>query len=80
MDCPECHTWNPDDRLRCWRCNATLPAPEPPKKRRINRQTWIWIVFIVLFLLSILIRCAVIGIDAVDPGAEGVGWLWGSVL
>jgi hypothetical protein len=76
MDCPECKTWNPDDKLRCWRCNATLPMPEPPRKRHVNRQMWIWIGFIVILVLSTLIRCAI----SSGGGAEEVGWLLFSVM
>ena len=77
MNCPECSTWNPDDKLRCWRCNATLPTPEPPKKkRRINPQVWMWVGFVLLLVLSTLVRCALSsGIDS-----EGVGWLVSSIL
>ena len=76
MDCPECGTWNPDDRLRCWRCNASLAMPELPKKRRVNRQIWIWIAFIILLVLSTLIRCAI----ASGGGVDSVGCLFFSVL
>ncbi|MBN1581407.1 MAG: hypothetical protein JXA89_11960 [Anaerolineae bacterium] len=71
MDCPECGTWNPDDKLRCWRCNASLPMPEPhKKKRRVNAQIWIWIAFILLLALSTLVRCAIIS----GVGSDSVSW------
>ena len=31
-DCPNCGTWNPDDKLVCWRCQTELPKPQPKKK------------------------------------------------
>ena len=33
MECPNCHTWNPDDKRVCWRCQTELPKPVEKKKR-----------------------------------------------
>jgi hypothetical protein len=72
VDCPECGTWNPDDKLRCWRCGTTLPIPAPPRKTwRVNAQVWIWIAFIGLLVLSTLVRCAIAG----GIGSDSVGWM-----
>ncbi len=27
MDCPNCKTYNPEDRTVCWRCDKPLPRP-----------------------------------------------------
>ena len=55
MDCPNCGTWNPDDKTRCWRCNVELPTPVPKKpKRRISSNTWLWIGIVVFVLFMLL--------------------------
>ena len=75
MKCPECNTWNPDDKTRCWRCNALLPTPPEPKKRRqVSSQTWVWVVAILMFVLTALIQCGFFGGRG---GGEGTGYLWG---
>ena len=60
MECKKCGTWNPDDKIRCWRCNAELPKPpEPRKSKKINSQTWMWIMvaaFIILTMTGIWFR------------------------
>lgn len=62
MDCPNCGTWNPDDKIKCWRCNAELPTPEEKKpKRRINASTWLWIGIIVFVLFMLLQQCFLLG-------------------
>jgi hypothetical protein len=76
MDCPECGTWNPDDKLRCWRCDAVLPIPEPLKTRRVDRQRWVLIAFIVVFALSTLVRCAI----SIGSDVDSLGWLCSSLL
>ncbi len=58
MDCPNCNTWNPDDKIKCWRCNAELPKPMPQKpRRRVNVNTWLWIAILVFLLLMLLQQC-----------------------
>jgi predicted amidophosphoribosyltransferase len=55
MDCPNCGTWNPDDKTQCWRCQKELPKPAPPKKKRaINPMTWVWVFAAVMILVLIL--------------------------
>ena len=34
MDCPNCGTWNPEDKDVCWRCQTTMPRPVEKKKAR----------------------------------------------
>ena len=58
MDCPNCGTWNPEDKIKCWRCNAELPKPEKEKpRRRINTNTWLWIGIVIFVLFMVLQQC-----------------------
>jgi predicted nucleic acid-binding Zn ribbon protein len=57
MDCPNCGTWNPDDKIRCWRCNAELPKPVEKKPRRVKANTWLWIGIVVFALFLLLQQC-----------------------
>jgi hypothetical protein len=58
MDCPSCGTYNPDDKIHCWRCGVALPKPREPKKsRRLSAQTWFWVAAILLFAVSTLVQC-----------------------
>lgn len=51
-ECTNCKTWNPDDKMVCWRCQTPLPKPTPPKrKRRISYTTLVWVIA-ALFLMS----------------------------
>jgi hypothetical protein len=60
MDCPNCGTWNPDDKIRCWRCNVELPKPESPKKKKAAlNAAWLWVIVIAI-LLCTLAQCFVI--------------------
>ena len=62
MECPKCGTWNPDDKVRCWRCSAELPRPpEPRKSRKLSSQTWLWVVAILFSLLTLLAQCGFLG-------------------
>ncbi|MDY7040267.1 MAG: hypothetical protein SVX38_05335 [Chloroflexota bacterium] len=61
MDCPNCGTWNPDDKIRCWRCNFELPKPEPTnKKQAAFNTTWLWVIVIVVMLLCTLAQCFIL--------------------
>ncbi len=58
MDCPNCHTWNPDDKTQCWRCLNELPTPTPKKKRRpINPMTWVWVFAAVMIVFLVVQAC-----------------------
>ena len=58
MECEKCGTWNPDDKVRCWRCNAELPKPpEPRKSTKISSQTWMWIIVALFIIVTTLFRC-----------------------
>jgi predicted nucleic acid-binding Zn ribbon protein len=62
-DCPNCGTWNPDDKVVCWRCQAELPKPVVKKKRRptivLGLPVWAWIVLVVLLVAWIATQCYV---------------------
>jgi len=64
MDCPNCGTWNPDDKIKCWRCNTELPRPAEKKpRRRANVNTWLWIIVLVFVLLVLLQQCFLLNRD-----------------
>ncbi len=73
MDCPNCGTWNPDDKIRCFRCNTELPKPPEPKKpRQPASQMWIWVVAALFLVASLLVQC---GIIRIGGSGEDVGAL-----
>ncbi len=63
MDCPNCHTWNPDDKTVCWRCQTVLPKPVEKKPKRaptmfLGLPMWTWLVLaamIVFWLVTSLL-------------------------
>ncbi len=55
MKCPKCGTWNPDDKIHCWRCQAELPRPKEEKKRRPPTLSWLWLWVIIIILAIVLI-------------------------
>lgn len=58
MNCPNCNTWNPEDKTVCWRCQADLPKPKPPKKRSQGGfPAWTWVLLVALFSLTLLAQC-----------------------
>ncbi len=56
MNCPNCGTWNPDDKKQCWRCDAELPKPEPPKPKR-KPVNWLWIAVGLFLLITLTQAC-----------------------
>jgi hypothetical protein len=73
MECEKCGTWNPDDKVRCWRCGAELPRPpEPRKSRRISSQTWMWIMVAAFIILTTFFRCNPFGTGG---GGDDTGFL-----
>jgi predicted nucleic acid-binding Zn ribbon protein len=60
MDCPQCGTWNADDRTVCWRCNTELPKPKKEPKRRRglawSPRTW-WLIILAILVLWIVMTC-----------------------
>jgi hypothetical protein len=61
MNCPNCNTWNPDDKDVCWRCQTPLPRPVVKEKRKpvifLGLPLWAWIVVLVIFLMPMLGQC-----------------------
>ncbi len=58
-NCPNCGTWNPDDKRVCWRCQSPLPKPEPEKPRRavyfLGLPMWVWLILVAFFLFNLLL-------------------------
>ena len=61
MNCPNCGTYNPDDRTVCWRCDKELPKPKPQKKRNAqqNAQKWLYIIVAIFLVLTLMQTCGV---------------------
>jgi predicted nucleic acid-binding Zn ribbon protein len=61
MNCPNCGTYNPDDRTVCWRCDKELPKPKPQKKRSAqqNAQVWLYVIVAVFLVLTLMQTCGV---------------------
>ncbi len=62
MDCPNCHTWNPDDKLVCWRCQTELPRPVEKKKKTPPRlflglPAWSWALVVLMMAAFLLFQC-----------------------
>jgi ribosomal protein L40E len=58
MNCPNCNTWNPDDKTVCWRCQTDLPRPKPTKKKsQTGFPPWLWVVIVLLFAVTLLAQC-----------------------
>lgn len=76
MDCPKCGTWNPDDKIRCWRCGADLPEPAKPKRRRKGSQAWLWVAAVLFLTGAILVQCGLVRLG--DAG--GTSYIGPSLL
>jgi len=63
MNCPNCNTFNPDEREKCWRCDAPLPKPVEEKKRdaRATNQIMMYVLIAALLLFSLLQMCQGVG-------------------
>lgn len=61
MDCPNCGTWNPDDKDVCWRCQAELPRPKQKKQKRrltfLGFPMWAWIAIVLFFAVTSMGQC-----------------------
>ncbi|MEZ4767016.1 MAG: DUF2116 family Zn-ribbon domain-containing protein [Caldilineales bacterium] len=56
-DCPNCGTWNPDDKTVCWRCQTEMPKPQQKKERkqmRILGLPWWMFLAVIFFIVMIL--------------------------
>jgi len=77
MDCPDCGTWNPDDKTHCWRCGSDLPEPvEPKRKREGSSQGWLWVVAVLFLIGALLVQCGLLRLGDMGGGAGYIGqWL-----
>jgi len=59
MDCPNCGTYNPEDREVCWRCDQPLPKPKQVKKKNPQRsaQTWLYVAVALFAVITVLQMC-----------------------
>ncbi len=62
MDCPNCHTWNPDDKTVCWRCQTELPKPvqkKPPRQSRtlFGLPAWTWALVVLMMVVWFVVQC-----------------------
>jgi predicted amidophosphoribosyltransferase len=67
MNCPNCNTWNPDDKEVCWRCQHELPKVQPKKQRRQTfggLPIWVWVAFLLFFVVTSLGQCMMVGAPA----------------
>ena len=61
-DCPNCKTWNPDDKDVCWRCQTKLP---PIVEKNLKGKpavfsglpTGMWVIVVLLFLAPMFSQC-----------------------
>lgn len=63
-NCPSCGTWNPDDKVVCWRCQAELPKPVVKTKRAQRRIAGLpismWVLIVVIFAVFFLAQCFIL--------------------
>jgi len=61
MNCPNCGTYNPEERDVCWRCDKPLPKRKTQKKRdpQKSAQMWLYVAIAVFFLISVAQACGV---------------------
>jgi predicted nucleic acid-binding Zn ribbon protein len=61
MECPNCGTYNPEDREQCWRCDEPLPKPEEEEERNPQKraQTWLYVAIAIFFVITLLQMCGV---------------------
>lgn len=62
-NCLQCGTWNPDDKLVCWRCQAELPKPQVKRQRTPKRilgiPLWLFLAMIFFLVMFLASRCFV---------------------
>jgi predicted nucleic acid-binding Zn ribbon protein len=62
-NCPNCGTWNPDDKTVCWRCQTELPKPQEKKKKTPRRfaglPLYLWIAMVFFIVMLIASQCFV---------------------
>lgn len=67
-DCPNCATWNPDDKLVCWRCQAELPRPQAKQQRKplriLGLPSWLFLALIFFVVMMLAGRCFTTGLTS----------------
>lgn len=62
-NCPNCNTWNPDDKTICWRCQAELPKPQEKAKKTVRRfaglPLYLWMAMVFFVVMMLATRCFV---------------------
>ncbi len=60
-NCPNCDTWNPDDKTVCWRCQTEMPKPQEKMKKTPRRfaglPLYLWIAMIFFVVMMISVQC-----------------------
>ena len=60
-NCPNCGTWNPDDKHVCWRCQTDLPRPQEKTKKTTRRlaglPVYLWIAMVFFVVMMISVQC-----------------------
>ncbi|HEY64783.1 MAG TPA: hypothetical protein G4O02_09450 [Caldilineae bacterium] len=63
-DCPNCGTWNPDDKRVCWRCQTPLPKPQPEKRRNPamlwGLPLWTWVILVLMTIIFFVTQCGLL--------------------
>lgn len=61
MNCPNCGTYNPEDRVTCWRCDKELPKPKVQKRRSPQKtaQTWLYVVIAIFLVYTLMQTCGI---------------------
>lgn len=81
MDCPNCHTYNPDERTVCWRCDKPLPKPKVEKKKKqISSQQWLYILIAVMVILMLVNMCGLPGLLTGGSAPSGMIASWAGVV
>jgi len=72
MDCPECGTWNPEDKIHCWRCGADLPEPaQRGGRHKSSSQIWLWVAAVLFLVGATLVQCGLVRLG----GGGGTGYI-----
>ncbi|HSN78703.1 MAG TPA: hypothetical protein VL334_26845 [Anaerolineae bacterium] len=62
-NCPNCGTWNPDDKTVCWRCQTEMPKPQEKKQRTTRRVAglplYLWIAMVFFIVMLVASQCFV---------------------
>lgn len=66
MNCPECGTYNPEDRKNCWRCGHELPKPEPQKKKD-PQKSWKTVMYLAAAFLIVTTLLQFCGLGNLSP-------------